>query len=102
MDKKYPKKITEAAALKYSPDSAGAPKIVALGKGETAEKMIAAAKGNNVPVYEDAVLAHTLNAMRIGDEIPPGLYEVVAEILVFVSNLDKNYGEAYGYKRKGE
>lgn len=84
-------KIKEAAALRYSPENGGAPEIVALGKGETAEKIIALAKENDVPLYEDEALAHTLNTLKIGDEIPRELYEIVAQILVFVSGLDNKY-----------
>ena len=92
MEKKNIKpKIKEAAALRYSPEKGGAPEIVALGKGEIAEKIIASAKENDVPLYEDEALAHTLNTLRIGDEIPKELYEVVAQVLVFVSRLDNRY-----------
>ena len=100
MNRKKEKKIKEAAALKYSPDSNRAPKIIALGKGEVAEKILETAKGSDVPVYEDASLAHTLSLMHIGDEVPPELYEVVAEILVFVSKLDSSYGELHGNKKR--
>lgn len=86
------KRIKEAAALKYSPDDK-APKVVALGKGEIAEKILEAAKDNDVPVYENPELAHTLNMLSIGDEIPEELYEIVAQILVFVSDIDKLKGE---------
>jgi len=85
------KKIKEAAALKYSPMINNAPEIVALGKGDIAEKIIEKAKESNIPLYEDAALAHTLNYLKIGDEIPGELYEIVAEILVFVSRLDNSY-----------
>jgi len=95
------KKIKEAAALRYSPDQDSAPRIVALGRGETAEKIIEAAKENKVPVYENAELAHTLNLLHLGDEIPPELYEIVAEILVYVSSLDKNFALKYGVKTNG-
>ena len=44
-------------------------------------------------------LLHTLNKLNLGDEIPPELYEVVAEMLVFVSNLDRSFGEKYGTKK---
>ncbi len=92
MEKKNIKpKIKEAAALRYSPEKGGAPEIVALGKGEIAEKIIASAKENDVPLYEDEALAHTLNTLRIGDEIPKELYEVVSQVLVFVSRLDNKY-----------
>ena len=84
-------KVKEVAALKYSPDKNKAPEIVALGKGEMAERIIATAKESNVPLYEDAELAHTLNHLKIGDEIPSELYEVVAQVLVFVSKLDNGF-----------
>ena len=86
-------KIREAAALKYSPEKGGAPEIVALGKGDTAERIIAKAKENNVPLYEDAELAHTLNYLNIGSEIPRDLYEVVAQILVFINKIDTSFGK---------
>lgn len=89
--KKIKPKIKEAAALRYSPEKGGAPEIVALGKGETAEKIIASAKENDVPLYEDDALARTLNTLKIGDEIPEELYEVVAQVLAFVSRLDNRY-----------
>ena len=100
MERKDSKRIKEVAAIRYSPDKNKAPSIVALGKGEVAEKIIETAKNNDVPIYEDKNLAHTLNALRIGDEIPPELYEVVAQILVFVSKVDSNYGELYGSDKK--
>ena len=59
-----------AVAISYEPGEA-APKILATGKG----------KVNN--------LASTLSKLQIGDMIPPELYEVVAEILVFVDDMDR-------------
>jgi flagellar biosynthesis protein len=85
------KKTKEAVALRYSPDNNVAPEIVALGKGDTAEKIIEKAKESGVPLYEDAELAHTLNFLDIGTEIPQELYEVVAKILVFVSDMDSKF-----------
>ena len=54
-----------AVAVEYVPGEA-APKILATGKGQVAEKIIETAKENNVP-----------------------LYEVVAEVLVFVDDMDR-------------
>ena len=42
-----------------------------------------------MPTYKDDKLADTLSRLEIGDMIPPELYEVVAEILVFVNDMDK-------------
>lgn len=77
-----------AIAIEYVPGEA-APKILATGKGTVADKIIEKAKESNVPTYKDDKLADTLSKLKIGDMIPPELYEVVAEILVFVNDLDK-------------
>ena len=77
-----------SVALEYVPGEE-APKIIASGKGVLAEKIIERAKEADVPVYEDSKLANTLSKLEIGDMIPPELYSVVAEILVFVDDMDK-------------
>lgn len=82
-----PKDLT-AVALAYEPGD-DAPKIVASGKGRIAEKIIEEARSADVPFYQDSKLASTLSALEIGDAIPPDLYEVVAQILVFVDGMDK-------------
>lgn len=82
------KKVKTAVALAYNPGEQ-APKILATGKGHIAEKIIDAAKENDVPLYRDDKLADTLSKLEIGEMIPPELYEVVAEILVFVNDMDK-------------
>ena len=81
-------KIKKAAALTYNLGDT-APKITALGRGETADRIISTAEKSNIPIYKDERLANTLLDFEIGSEIPPELYEVVAEILVFISNIDK-------------
>ncbi|MBO6239930.1 MAG: EscU/YscU/HrcU family type III secretion system export apparatus switch protein [Butyrivibrio sp.] len=78
-----------AVALSYDPNEDGAPKVIASGKGVLAEKIIEQAKENKIPVHEDDKLAETLSKLEIGEMIPPELYEVVAEILVFVDAMDK-------------
>ena len=77
-----------AVALEYNPEEQ-APKIVATGKGILADKIVDVAQKEGVPVHEDAPLANTLSKLQIGDMIPPELYEVVAEILVFVDDMDR-------------
>jgi flagellar biosynthesis protein len=85
---KKPEKVKQAIALEYSLDDA-APVVIASGKGALAERIIEKAKEANVPVHKDGKLAGTLSKLEIGDMIPPELYEVVAEILVFVDAIDK-------------
>lgn len=81
-------KPKQAVALSYDPDD-DAPKVVATGKGALAEKIIEKAKQAKVPVHKDSKLADTLSRLEIGELIPPELYEVVAEILVFVDQMDR-------------
>ena len=64
-----------AVAVAYNPGEV-APKILAVGKGEVAERIIETAKENDVPFYQDNKLAETLSRLQIGDTIPPELYEV--------------------------
>lgn len=82
------KKIKQAVALEYDPNDP-APKIIATGRGKVAERIIEAAGEANVPVHQDDKLADTLSKLDIGEFIPPELYEVVAEILVFVDQMEK-------------
>lgn len=88
MAQKKEDKTKTAVALAYEPGDQ-APKILATGKGVLAEKIIDAAKEADVPTYKDDKLADTLSKLEIGEMIPPELYQVVAEILVFVNDMDK-------------
>lgn len=82
------KKVKQAVALEYDPAD-NAPRVIAMGRGALAEKIIEQAKQAEVPVHRDDKLADTLSKLQIGDMIPPELYEVVAEILIFVDGMDK-------------
>jgi len=79
----------KAAALKYDPAADDAPLLTAFGQGYVAQKIITLAEEAEVPVVYDAALASMLSKMSIGDEIPPELYTVVAQILVFISESDQ-------------
>ena len=81
-------KIKQAIALEYNP-SEDAPKAVASGRGILAEKIIEKANKSQIPIHRDDKLADTLSRLDIGEMIPPELYEVVAEILIFVDSMDK-------------
>ena len=77
-----------AVALEYEPGDQ-APKVIATGQGAIAERIIDVAKESNVPVHKDAKLAKSLSVLDIGDYIPPELYSIVAEVLVFVDSMDR-------------
>jgi len=87
-DKQNPNKKRTAVALRYEKGDQ-APKIVASGTGAVADRIIEKAKETDVPLYADDKLAQTLSKLEIGEAIPPELYDVVAEILVFVNDMDK-------------
>ena len=86
MEKK--EKLKQARARAYDPNE-DAPKVVASGRGILAEKIINRAREAEIPIHQDDRLADTLSRLDIGEMIPPELYEVVAEILVFVDAMDK-------------
>lgn len=85
--RQYTKKIKTAVALGFEPGDE-APKILATGKGHVAEKIIEGAKENDIPVHRDPKLANTLSELDFGDYIPPELYEVVVEVLMYVDRVD--------------
>lgn len=91
-ERKSREKVKQAIALEYNP-AEDAPRVIASGRGILAEKMIEKARESDVPVHRDDKLADTLSKLEIGDMIPPELYEVVAEILVFVDSMDKLRGK---------
>ena len=71
-----------AVALRYDKKAMPAPLVVAKGRGVVAEKLIELARKNGVPILEDRLLVETLDQLNVNQEIPPELYQVVAEILV--------------------
>lgn len=75
-------------ALRYDPAVRAAPDVVAKGKGEAAERILALARDHGVPVREDADLLQLLAACEVGDEIPLELYTVVAELLAYLYKLN--------------
>lgn len=67
--------------------------VEATGHGYTAEEIIALAERHGVPIEHDPVLAGALSQLRVGDVIPPELYQAVAELLVFLYDLDARQTE---------
>ncbi len=83
-----------AVAIKYKPDMK-APVVVAKGKDHLAMQIIEVAREAKVPCVENPPLARELyKKVEIGDEVPPELYEAVAEILAFVYRANNSMGTA--------
>lgn len=74
-----------AIAIKYDSNTARAPIVLAKGEDFLAQKIRELAKDNNIEIVENKPLARMLYAnVEIGEEIPPELYQAVAEILAMV------------------
>ncbi|MCK8059069.1 MULTISPECIES: EscU/YscU/HrcU family type III secretion system export apparatus switch protein [unclassified Fusibacter] len=85
------KKERVAAALGYNRDSDQAPKLLAKGRGHIADKIIEIGQENDTPVYQDERLSKQLQHLEVGQMIPEDLYNVVAEVLVFISKMDARF-----------
>ena len=76
-----------SVAIRYDSEQESAPTVLAKGEDYLAMKIREAAKENNVPVMENKPLARAIYAtVDIGEQIPPELYQAVAEILAVVYN----------------
>ncbi|MGM0501134.1 MAG: flagellar biosynthesis protein FlhB [Bacillota bacterium] len=79
-----------AVAIKFDLDDMEAPIVVAKGQGELAKKIKEVAQESEIEIVEEKPLARALYRMvEIGEEIPPELYQAVAEILAYVYEMDE-------------
>ena len=79
-----------AVALEYS-QGERTPRVVAVGAGEIARRIIELARENNVPIRRDDSLVEVLGKLDLGYEIPVETYRAVAEILAFLYRTDEAY-----------
>ncbi len=77
----------QAVALTYLENS-GAPKVVAKGKGLMAEQIIQKAKESGVFVHESRELVSLLMNIDLDQQIPPNLYQAIAELLAWVYQVE--------------
>lgn len=81
-----------AVALKYEPDAGKAPVVIAKGADYLAFQIKDKAKEYNIAIVENKPLARILyHNIDIGMEIPPELYQAVAEILAVVMRTNNRY-----------
>lgn len=91
MKKKQRAAKQTAVALRYNESKDKAPKVTAKGKGSIAERIIALARENKIPIKADPDLVEVLSKIDINKEVPPSVYKVVAELLAFVYKVNSNY-----------
>ncbi|MBD5106488.1 MAG: flagellar biosynthesis protein FlhB [Lachnospiraceae bacterium] len=74
-----------AVAIQYDKEVAEAPIVLAKGQDYMAQKIKEAAKEHKIEIVENKPLARMLyHNVEIGQQIPPELYQAVAEVLAMV------------------
>ena len=87
-----PKKpLQKAISLKFKAGQDPAPKVTAKGQGLVAERIIALAKKHQIPIKEAPDLVQILSQVTVNQEIPPAIYQMVAELVAFVYKLNNEY-----------
>ncbi len=77
-----------SVAIKYDADKNSAPVVIAKGEDFLAMKIREIARENHIEIVENKPLARMLYAnVDVGAEVPPELYQAVAEVLAFVYSL---------------
>ncbi len=79
-----------AVALRYKPDKDTAPYVLAKGQDEMAKRILKEAEEHNIKTVENKMLARALYAAcELNREIPSEFYNAVAEVLVYIYDLNK-------------
>lgn len=77
----------KAAAIKYE-ENYDSPIVTAAGMGVVADNIIEKAEENDVPIVYNKELTDLLCNIDVGDSIPPDVYEAVAHIIAYVTDID--------------
>jgi type III secretion protein U len=78
-----------AVAVEYNEETEPAPRIVTMGKGPIADRIMKIAQEHGIPIMRNVVLAQTLfEKGRISEYIPEETYQAVAEILRWLEGLE--------------
>jgi len=83
------KKEQKAVALQYDAQINNAPTVIAKGKGRLAEKIIEMAEQKKIHIHHDESLANILLQLDILEEIPSELYQIIAQVFMFIYELDQ-------------
>ncbi len=81
----------QAVALHYEDHFEATPKVVATGRGDLAQQIIAAAEAAGVDIVQDPDLLEVLGRVPVGEDIPAELFQAVAEILAFLYRINGRY-----------
>lgn len=81
--------MKKAVALAYEAYCDRAPKVVASGKGEIAQRIMNKAKEWNVPLFQNQELVDSLIGLEVNEEIPPELYEALVNVFVWLKECEE-------------
>ncbi|MCH4562975.1 MULTISPECIES: EscU/YscU/HrcU family type III secretion system export apparatus switch protein [Halomonas] len=95
MSDKPQERRKRAVALAYRDDD-DAPRVVAKGYGELAERIMAEARRQGIHVHDAPELVALLMRLDLDERIPPNLYRVIAELLVWVREIADEAGKGAG------
>lgn len=88
--------MIKAIALRYHQAEEEAPIVLAKGQGLVAEAILELARQAEVPAVADAELYKLLDDVEVGGNIPPEAYQLTAEILAFIWQLEEKVGKRRG------
>lgn len=77
-----------AAALLWNREKDEAPRLIASGRGYLADRILSLAEEAGIPIVAESPMTEVLLSMPPGREIPPELFELAAEVYVFLMELD--------------
>ncbi|WP_029331404.1 MULTISPECIES: EscU/YscU/HrcU family type III secretion system export apparatus switch protein [Exiguobacterium] len=81
-----------AAVLRYDEQAGSAPIVVARATGQAADRILQEARASGVAIEHDTSLLGHLLDLDLGTAIPPQLYDVMAELLLLIEELDHAKG----------
>lgn len=85
-----------AAAVQYQ-DKEQLPRVLAGGAGSLAHEIVSVAQSHGIPVQKDETLALVLSQLKPGELIPPETYRLVAELVTFLYESDKEWREKHQF-----
>jgi flagellar biosynthesis protein len=88
-------KRRQAVALAYG-EGTQAPRVVASGYGELAEQIIAEARRQQIFIHDAPELVGLLMGLDLDQQIPRPLYRVIAELLLWLRELEQDYANNEG------
>lgn len=82
-----------AVALAYCQgghDQGETPRVVARGYGELADRIVAEARRHGIYVHESVELTALLMELELDSEIPSRLFEVIAELVLWLAEIQSD------------